>query len=40
MKHIEAIYTTEIICAGRSIPIGRSYKKDVQPAFLAYVGGQ
>lgn len=40
MKHIEATYTTEIICAGRSIPIGRSYKKDVQPAFLAYVGGQ
>ncbi|WP_418969548.1 LytR/AlgR family response regulator transcription factor [Alloscardovia omnicolens] len=36
MKHIDALYTNEIICAGKNIPIGRLFKKHIQPAFLAY----
>ena len=40
MCHIEALLSSVVMCYGDEIPVGRSYKKNVQPAYLAFMGGQ
>lgn len=39
LKYVDRIKSSEIVVAGESIPVGRSYKDDVRQRYMQYVRG-